>query len=92
MYVSIPVALSVTGPTNGGAPLPEFASIGVDNENKFFLCALTVILCPLGFGERVVGSYVNWFAFDVTISWGALSPSSNLYTVSNSSSSSIEAV
>jgi len=35
VYVSIPVPLSVTGPTNGGAPLPEFTSIGVDNENKF---------------------------------------------------------
>ena len=92
VYVLIPVALSITGADSGGAPLPEFTSIGVDNENKFFRWARIVALCPLGFGERVVGSYINWFTFDVTISWGALSPSSNLYTVSNSTCSSIDAV
>ena len=90
VYESIPFTVSTK--LRGGLLLPLLIVIGVTKDAKFFLCALTVILCPLGFGERVVGSYINWFAFDVTISWGALSPSSNLNTVSNSSLSSKDAV
>ena len=42
-----------------GLLLPLLIVIGVTKDAKFFLYSSTVILCELGFGERVVGSYIN---------------------------------